>query len=305
MLCEKPFKLGSLPVGCQRCLPCLINRRRVWAARLLLERKVHQSSCVVTLTYRPESVPSGGNLRPKDVQDWLKRLRSMLSPRKIRFFLAGEYGEKNGRPHYHCALFGVSALDIAGPDVCIRGGSILYYSQSSPLARSWGLGFVSAGELTEQSAKYICGYVTKKIESIGGRDDGRVPEFNRMSLRPGIGGESIKPVVAVLSSEVGVQYLLPTGDVPHSFRFGGRLLPIGRYVRGKLRQALGISQDGSSPPGALLAYCQEELPRVRREYEALAAGTEKTGQQIMIDTHLQKLRNVAARFKIKNQRRSL
>lgn len=294
--------IGSLPCGCQnKCLPCLINRRRTWTGRLLLERRLHAESCFVTLTYDSEHVPRDGSLVPKDAQDWLKRLRRRVSPSKIRFFLAGEYGERTERPHFHVAIFGCSAARLGGPESVVRRGRVYFIDARSPLAQSWGMGFVSATDLTPASAEYIAGYVTKKLR---GKEwlNGRYPEYSRMSLRPGIGAGATGALSRVLSSDGGVRYLAEQGDVPNSFRHGVRILPLGRYLRGRLRKELCVSQDGLTPPEVLRRFVQEELPRVRREYEALAEiqADGRSGQKIMLDERAQKSNNLAARVKIFN-----
>ena len=94
-----------IPFGCGQCIPCRINRKRLWTHRLMLESFSHSDATFVTLTYDPEKY-SGESLRPEDVTKFLKRLRRKLEPKKLRYYLVGEYGDKTGRPHYHIALFG-------------------------------------------------------------------------------------------------------------------------------------------------------------------------------------------------------
>lgn len=75
--------------------------------------------------------------------------------------------------------------------------------------------------------------MTKKDDP---RLQGRYPEFCRMSLRPGIGADAMHDVASVL-----LQFNLVDlqGDVPSSLRHGSRLLPLGRYLRRKLRTMVG------------------------------------------------------------------
>lgn len=229
MLCEKPFMIGSAPCPCIKCFPCRINRRRLWAHRILLESKTSSDSCFVTLTYSDDYVPAGATLEPKHVQDWLKRLRKLYHPQKIRYFLAGEYGEKTQRPHYHVALFGI--------DPWLAGG---VSGMSGFVSRTWGYGYSYVGELNADSAMYIAGYCTKKMTSAKDeRLNGRTPEFARMSLRPGIGAASCDDIAAALKSPGGAELLSRDGDVPSSLMHGKKRLPLGRYMRGLLRQKLG------------------------------------------------------------------
>lgn len=187
-------------------------------ARILLESQCHADNAFVTLTYEKER----RSLVPSDLTNWLKRLRR-AHPGKLRYFACGEYGSLFQRPHYHAAVFGLSRL------------------QEKLVADTWGLGFVNVGELNAASAAYIAGYVTKKMEFAGAGDlEGREPEFQRMSLRPhGIGGAFIPGLGAQLTNEVGSVALSRLADVPREVRIGGKLYPMGRYLQGKLREAVG------------------------------------------------------------------
>src|SRR5574341_130610 len=217
MLCRKPFMRGTLPFGCGQCLPCRINRRRIWTHRIMLEAAKHAKSAFVSLTYASGQLPVKNRiatLRPRDVQLWLKRLRRATG--SLRYFLVGEYGDETQRPHYHAAVFGIDA----GACVFCRH----QYRRSGCdclLARSWGLGNVHVGDLTEKSAQYVAGYVTKKMTSVSdGRLHGRHPEFARMSLRPGIGAAAMVDVARVLTTPVGAEMVCQTGDVPSTLKYG-------------------------------------------------------------------------------------
>ena len=107
MVCKKPFTRGVEAYGCGQCLPCRVNRRRIWTHRVLLEAIKSSESSFITLTYDDENLPENGSLCPSHVRDWLKRIRKKVEPRKLRYFLVGEYGDETKRPHYHVALFGV------------------------------------------------------------------------------------------------------------------------------------------------------------------------------------------------------
>lgn len=107
MMCRDPYVSPAGPVyGCGQCMPCRLNKRRVWAHRIMLEAYQYEHNAFVTLTYAPEKLPENGSLVPEHVQSWLKRLRARVAPSKFRFFLVGEYGDESERPHYHAALFG-------------------------------------------------------------------------------------------------------------------------------------------------------------------------------------------------------
>jgi len=96
------------------------------AVRCLHEASLHEGSSFVTLTYSPEKLQSW-SLRYKDFQDFMKRLRFHMGP--TRFFMCGEYGEENFRPHFHALLFGREFPDrkhlqkLSTGDICTRASS--------------------------------------------------------------------------------------------------------------------------------------------------------------------------------------
>lgn len=205
----------------------------------MLEQRVHEFSSFWTLTYAEEHVPLDGSLSVVHVQLFLKRLRRALSPRVVRYYVVGEYGDETFRPHYHAALFGVSELEL------------------ETVTRSWGLGHCLGGSLTVQSAAYIVGYVTKKMTKADDpRLGGKHPEFARMSLRPGIGALAMPAVAADLQDKHGCLFLARTGDVPLSLACGRRSFHLGRYLRRKLRAECGFETIG-----------QQALPAIQRAQE--------------------------------------
>lgn len=232
-------------------MPCRVNRRRLWTARICLEAMCHEQSCFVTLTYDKQHNPV--TLVPEDMRLFLKRLRTAY-PRPLRFYGVGEYGDRSWRPHYHLAIFGLSAYEHTFD---LKTGFV----NSGPVFDAWKLGGVHVGELNPTSAHYIAGYVTKKMT---GKDDPRLvqgdrvlhPEFSRMSLgrkKSGTGGlglGALKSIAANLTSNGGSGALLKAGDVPNEVRINGKLYPIGRYLRRALRQEVGWNE--KTPHGVVL-----------------------------------------------------
>lgn len=214
----------GVPFPCGQCLPCRINKRRVWTHRLMLESLVHGDNCFVTLTYDDEHLPPGNTLVKRDAQLFMKRLRYQLEPFKIRYYLAGEYGTKSGRAHYHAILFGV------GPE------------RASLISSCWPAGFALTGTFSQDSAQYVAGYVTKKCVK---KDDlsGRIPEFALMSRRPGIGFDALNDVAALMQKKEFRDYIGLRGDVPEGLIHGRSFLPFGRYLRTKLREMMNTAYD--------------------------------------------------------------
>lgn len=225
-MCSKPITVKGDVVPCGQCMPCRFNKRRVWSTRLFLESLLHRHNLFVTLTYDDDHFPEGGSVYVRELQLYIKRLRDRLTPVRFRYFGVGEYGDISFRPHYHVALFGVSEVPSVQLSWCDYEGI--------------PKGFVHIGILEPASCEYIAGYVTKKMtKSDDIRLGGRYPEFCRMSNRPGIGAGAVAEISRVLCSESGSANLVSEGDVPVAIRIGGKLHPLGRFLRGKLREAVG------------------------------------------------------------------
>lgn len=192
---ESGFGAFPLRLPCGRCVGCRLERSRQWAVRCMHERQMHGLNCAITLTYSDDHLP-GPSLVYDDFQRFLKRLRKRISPVKIRYFGCGEYGERRGRPHFHAILFGMDFLDKK-PMKDTSAGSKQW--SSALLEEVWGLGRCTVGECSFETAAYIARYCLDKVtgpmaEAHYRRVDeetGEItqlePEFNFMSLKPGIG----------------------------------------------------------------------------------------------------------------------
>ena len=186
---------GTLELPCGQCIGCRLERSRQWAMRCLHESTLHDHNAFITLTYDDSNLPEGGSLNYPDFQKFMKRLRKRIG-RPVRFYVGGEYGE-NGtmRPHYHACLFG---YDFGDKVFYKRTGSGEKIYTSKLLESLWPYGLSSVGDVTFESAAYIARYCIQKVTGDLAldhyrviTDDGvivdRVPEFNHMSLKPGIG----------------------------------------------------------------------------------------------------------------------
>lgn len=202
VFCERGDIVGELRLACGRCVGCRLERARQWAVRCVHEASMHEHCSFITLTYAPEFLPDFGSLRYSDFQGFIKRLRQRFRAASgavgIRFFMCGEYGDRLSRPHYHALLFGVRFADARRAN-SVRARSAVF--RSSLLESCWPFGFSSCGEVNFRSSAYVARYTLKKVSGDAARDhyfgvDPRsgklgpvVPEFSRMSLKPGIGAE--------------------------------------------------------------------------------------------------------------------
>jgi len=258
LLCRNPYlAAGGSVYGCGQCMPCRINRRRVWTHRIMLECTQHSTNSFWTLTYDDDNLPKteGGlpTLNTKDLTDFIKRLRMWYYPSKLRYFYVGEYGTQTERPHYHLALFSFPAC-YRGLTRKDRRGNCCDICDS--VRDVWGKGHVYSGQLEDASAAYISGYVTKKMTSKEDpRCNGRHPEFARMSLKPGIGAGFMPEAASVL-----LEYNLDStlSDVPTSLAHGRSARPLGRYLTRELRKHIGRPPD--APLSTIQAQKEAMLP---------------------------------------------
>lgn len=304
MRCKNPYSPHTgFVFPCGVCLPCKINAKRIWQHRILIEAEKHCSNSFITLTYEDKNLPPDSGLSVRDYQLWLKRFRKAVHPVALRFFLCGEYGDQTFRPHYHAAIFGYPS--------CMHGKT--RYNQGyrdccevCDLVRdTWGYGLVDVGTLTKDSAAYVAGYVTKKMTR---KDDprlaGRHPEFGRMSLRPGIGAVGIPDISALLTEGPGRHIIDATGDIPTTLMSGGKLLPLGRYLRRKLREEIQSKGIEVSSERALSDHVEKLLTLYKNSFND-PRFKNLSFKDFMIESNRGKVASIEGRAKIFSQRRTL
>lgn len=182
-----------MQLRCGQCTACRLERSRQWAARCYHESTLHKDNCFLTLTYSDEHLPADHSLHKRHYQLFLKKLRKRHPDRKIRYFLCGEYGEINRRPHYHICLFNFDFKDKK--QYKTAGQNVLYMSRE--LDELWNKGLSTIGELNFATAAYTARYVMKKVTGAQaedhyiyidetGKEHRLEPEFVAMSRKPGI-----------------------------------------------------------------------------------------------------------------------
>lgn len=202
-------------IPCGQCIGCRIRQREDWTTRIELEARDYPKEEVwfITLTYDDDHVPGmivktgeimrkvqytwkPGEKRPssvqillyEDIQKFLKRLRKAYKG-KLRYFVAGEYGEQTARPHYHMILYGWRPTDLENLYKIQHNG---YYT-SEWLKGIWKMGQIQIAQAVPETYRYVAGYVTKKMYEIDGKkanayyELGQTKPFACMSLKPGIG----------------------------------------------------------------------------------------------------------------------
>lgn len=252
--------LKGVPFPCGQCLPCRINKRRIWTGRLFLESLCYKDiygsyrNSFFTLTYDDESMPvtlSGlPTLRKKHLQDFLKRLRKQL-PFKIRYYIGAEYGPTTKRPHYHAVFFGLPPryyplVARCWSSDCSRVTSVVYQNIDKRTVDKLmtfenGIGNIYVGyDCGPKAMEYVAGYVTKKLLAVGSTaddaysrkyyPDGREREFSLMSTKPSIG----LPFVYLFFKEFE-EYRFLNGSFQNFLEIGKRKYPFSRSILSHLR----------------------------------------------------------------------
>lgn len=196
------------------------------------EASLNEHNVFLTLTYDDEHLPKGKTLVKSDLRNFLNRLRNraaeqlktrseqnreiLFEPKMketranpdgclvpgIRYYAAGEYGERFGRPHYHAILFNCDFRDKTLFKA--KEGQRLYTSEY--LNDVWNnQGYAVIGNVTFESAAYVARYIMKKVTgdaalhhyneidmTTGEVLYERIPEYTVMSRDGGIGIEWFK-----------------------------------------------------------------------------------------------------------------
>ncbi len=192
----KPSGAVPVKIPCGKCIGCRLDKSKDWANRCTLElTEYEKNDCwFLTLTYDDEHLPfktfqnglitaSSPTLDKRDTQLFLKRLRKRFGD-GIRFFMCGEYGDKNGRPHYHLILFG---LHLENLNVLTKSKGEVYYT-SDEISKLWQNGLHCLTAVNWNTVAYVARYTMKKaVSSPLMSGNVRIDEFINMSRRPGIG----------------------------------------------------------------------------------------------------------------------
>ena len=242
-----PLKYGSVDdlttkgryqftIPCGKCVGCRLDYSREWANRMIIELNDNEKAVFVTLTYNNANLPisefGSPTLSVRDVQLFFKRLRKHFKGVRIRYYIAGEYGSKTFRPHYHAIIYGIGLDSFY--DIRMFGYNELkdpYYT-SQTLENIWSYGFVMLSGVTYKTCAYVARYVTKKQ---GFNDDfivesGSLPSFNLSSRKPGIGMLHAEEMVISGNNMFSIDGRDGVKDVPLPKSFIRHTKNLGNYV---------------------------------------------------------------------------
>lgn len=160
---------------CGKCLNCRVDRKTMWSDRAKYALKEFGCGTFLTLTYSDHMIrcicrddvlkksdvdgQTRYNLYYPHVQNFLYRLRSEIKYNEkktgikdsglrsdFKFICTGEYGEQNGRCHFHLLVFG---LDFA------RAKSLY--------KRNWIYGFIESRPILNGGIAYVLKYIDKMV----------------------------------------------------------------------------------------------------------------------------------------------
>jgi hypothetical protein len=216
---ERGPKWEQLPVACRQCWRCKKNRVNDYVARSMCEASTSEHVCCLTLTYAPRDDLADKVLHPSHFQLFMKLLRR--AGHKVRYLVAGEYGDLKGRAHFHALLF----FTHVEPS---KGEAPAYGTWSAPFSlempnktnvhiREWPHGHVRADwTKSEKAARYVCKYLLA---------DNKNNAWFSLSKKPALGAAYFAKR-AELARQYDVlpytfEYIPPNGDRNKSYLITG------------------------------------------------------------------------------------
>lgn len=216
--------------GCRKCKRCIANNLTDKAGRCFAEALSSDTFVSMTLTYNRDAGDRSQMLLYRDVQLMLKRIRK--DGFNVRYIVAGEYGSRRGRSHWHCVLyFRGKAPDM--PPAEMQKQHWKYWCHEGRDAAP--LGFVFVQKPNYSGMLYVVKYAFKDQ-----RSDNAMKQSS-MSKKPPL-GHDFWPKLAKLRIDAGL---------PFSFEY---TLPGARYKNGN---AVRFWLSGVSAENAYAAHRAE------------------------------------------------
>lgn len=259
---------SPIEVPCNNCVGCKLEYSRQWSIRMMHEARMHPASCFLTFTYNDQAIPQNYGLDVRTVQLFFKKFRKALSMKmkhrrlehsahiraycrhnttKIRYFACGEYGDLNGRPHYHAIVFNYDPPDKVFLETSTSGEPVY---RSATIERLWGHGNTATQAVTLKSCAYVARYVTKKVHT---GDDFGASRYYRLSPVDGC--------MHQVHAEFSVKSNRPGLGAAFAAKFKSDYYPSGFLVVDGVRQA---------PPKFYLSKLTEkEQQRLKRQARRL------------------------------------
>ena len=217
------------PKPCGDCWRCRQNRVNDYVGRALCEAQMSVHVATVNLTYRDQSDNSHREITPRHFQMFMKSLRN--AGHKIRYLVAGEYGEGKGRAHFHAILFFDKLIPLAADayvpiyepeahaDNAAACGAFCRDIPQKQMVhlREWPHGHATVDwSASEASIRYVCKYLLS---------DNKNNAWFSLSKKPPLGAAwfAKKAAVAVELAvlPVSFEYLPPGGEKGRKYLMTG------------------------------------------------------------------------------------
>lgn len=180
----------KIPKGCGHCWRCHANKLNDYVGRSLCEAAYSTWTVAVTLTYadKPERAKDLAHkvITPRHFQDAIRALRKR--GHKIRYLVAGEYGDLKGRAHFHAVLFGSGDK----PEIPEKENCNVEWWPHGHIFADWSA--------DERALRYVCKYIMKD------RKNG----WFSLSKKPTLGHEFFQHKAEVMVEQ---------GAMPRSFEY--------------------------------------------------------------------------------------
>lgn len=164
-------KWEKVDTPCKQCWQCQKGRINDYVGRALAEAATSERVCTLTLTYAPRDDLADKIIHPRHFQLFMKLLRR--AGHKVRYLVAGEYGDLFGRTHFHCILFFEQLLPreyrgkkgVYNPDHMADPSASRPFSDQIPHQQmahicEWPHGHILCDwSADERSIRYVCKYL--------------------------------------------------------------------------------------------------------------------------------------------------
>jgi len=286
-MCDTPFykqveyktgahtQLQTLALPCGKCLPCRKTTQAQWLFRLEQDLKQAESAYFVTLTYNEKYLPITPTGFPtlnykQDVQSFIKRLRryhDKYNTKPISYFVVGEYGTNNYRPHYHLIIYNAVEKYIRKA-----------WQQLNLVTREREvIGQVDIGTVTSSSIQYCLNYTDKdKNKPTGWKDSD--DEFRIMSK--GIG-----------SSYIGTHLYRKNRNMDYVALSNGSKIAMPKYYTNKALSDVERQVRGKQISQKLALQQEQEIRTLGIEQFFKRESTAKQGNKILQKSKSKKRRS--------------
>lgn len=167
-MCLYPRTLSNtiipITVDCGYCPECINKRRDAWSFRLFHEQQSSFLTLFTFLSYDDDNLPIMDGypvLNWSDITLYLKRVRKELATLdvKLTYFIAGEYGPRTLRPHYHSLFF----FHRDTPLTDFRDTAFFI----NVLRKHWNKGFINSEVPCSDGVSGYCSkYIMKNISNL-------------------------------------------------------------------------------------------------------------------------------------------